>query len=137
MLALCDDACDTLFDHECRTACRRLLARLAQRSPQFFRRRTVWTPASAAASVCWIVGKANQLFETTAPPRIKDLGDVLGVTTPGARARTIMPLAGCDEPGYNRVVVASRDLLVSAHRRRILELRDQYSAPASSTRRSP
>ena len=69
--------------------------------------RTAWKPASAAAAVCWIVGKANQLFETTAPPRIKDLGGVLGVTTPGARARTIMPLAGCDEPGYNRVVVGS------------------------------
>ncbi len=125
VLRLCDAACDALFDVEARTACQRLLARVARRSPKLFRQKG--GVASAAGAVCWIIGKANHLFDTTAPPRIKDLGEAIGVTTPGTRGDVFLKAAGLQQEWHNRVVVGSADLLVSAHRLRIIELRDDYS----------
>lgn len=55
ILALCDDACDTLLDAEYRTATRRFLARAAAGDPDVFRR--TGKASSTAAAVCWAVGK--------------------------------------------------------------------------------
>ena len=60
VLALTDACCDELLDVEHRTACRRLLARAAAGDPVVFRRRA--SSANAAAAICWIVGKDNDLF---------------------------------------------------------------------------
>jgi hypothetical protein len=38
-----------------------------------------------------------------------------------------MPAAGFEERSYNHIVLGSADMLVSAHRRRIIEKRDAYS----------
>lgn len=125
VLVLCDQACDALFDVEARTAVRRALAQLARYSPKQFRRSA--SAAGTAAALCWAVGKANRLFSTTESPRIGELGSLLGTTGPSSRARTLMPAAGFEERGYNHIVLGSADMLVSAHRRRIIEKRDSYS----------
>ena len=132
LVAACDKACDEVFDTEMRTACRRLLAELVRRNPNFFRRPAPHSLRLAAA-VCWIVGKANHLFKTTGSPRIKDVALALGVQTPGARADALLRAGGLSDEwhGYGRVVVGSADYLVSAHRRRIIELRDLYSVNSS------
>ena len=64
MLELTDACCDELLDVEYRTACRRLLARVAAGDPAVFRRRA--SSATAAAAICWIVGKDNDLFRSGA-----------------------------------------------------------------------
>jgi hypothetical protein len=125
VLVLCDHACDALFDVEARTAVRRALAQLARYSPKYFRRSA--SAAGTAAALCWTVGKANRLFSTTQSPRIGELGALLGTTGPSSRARTLMPAAGFEERSYNHIVLGSADMLVSAHRRRIIEKRDAYS----------
>lgn len=127
VLALCDYACDVLFDVEARTATRRALAQLARSSPKYFRRKA--GAEGTAAALCWTIGKANRLFSTTEAPRIGDLGALLGTTGPSSRARTLMPAAGFEERSYNHIVVGSADLLVSSHRRRIIERRDLYTEP--------
>ena len=64
VLALCDRCCDELLDVEYRTACRRLLARAAAGDPAVFRRKA--RSNTAAAAICWIVGKDNELFARSA-----------------------------------------------------------------------
>lgn len=60
VLDLCDRCCQDLLDQEFQTACRRLLARVARGDPNMFRR--AGRADTAAAAVCWAVGKANDLF---------------------------------------------------------------------------
>jgi len=60
VLERCDRACDEMLDVEYRTACRRLLALVATGDPNVFRRKG--RPDTAAAAVCWAIGKANDLF---------------------------------------------------------------------------
>ena len=57
-LTLCDGFCDEMAGVELRTACRRLLARAA--GTGVFRRRA--RPVTAAAAICWIVVKDNDLI---------------------------------------------------------------------------
>lgn len=123
---LCDQACDLLFDVETRTACRRLVAHLATQAPKLFR--AEGRAASGAGAVCWIVGKANRLFDMQEPPRIQDLNRLLAVQYAGARAQTFLREGGFEEQPYGRTVLGSTAFLVSAHRRRIIEMRDRYSA---------
>lgn len=42
-----------------------------------------------------------------------------------------MPAAGFEERSYKHIVLGSSAMLVSAHRRRIIELRDSHSFDAS------
>ena len=56
-LTLLDALAEERFDVEFRTACRRFLAAVAAGQPDVFRRRG--KPASAAAVVAWLVGRAN------------------------------------------------------------------------------
>lgn len=69
VLGLADRFCDEQWDHEHRSACRRLLARVARTDPAFLRRGRVDT---TAAAVCWAIGSINGSFITGTGPRVKD-----------------------------------------------------------------
>ena len=130
VLQLTDACCDQLLDVEYRTACRRLLARAAGGDPGVFRRRA--STATAAAAICWIVGKDNDLFSPAGGRMlVKDLMAHFGLAQGGVsqRAETLMKAAGFD-PSARRWDVRLGDpgLLVSRRRRRIIELRDRYFA---------
>ena len=61
VLAFADRCCEEMLDFEYRTACRRVLARVATKGPEVFRR--TGRAETAAAALVWTVGKANDLFE--------------------------------------------------------------------------
>ena len=61
VLDLTDRCCDQLLDVECRTACRRLLGRIAAAGSDVFRRKG--RPETAAAAVVWVIGKVNDVFD--------------------------------------------------------------------------
>jgi Domain of unknown function (DUF6398) len=129
VLALCDRCCDEMLDVEYRTACRRLLARAAAGDPNVFRRRS--SSATAAAAICWIVGKDNDLFSPSGGRLVvKDLMAHFGLAQGGVsqRAGTLMRAAGFD-PSTRlpwKLRLGSPELLVSRRRRRMIELRDEY-----------
>ncbi len=126
VLALCDRVCDEMFDIEHRTACRRLLARIATGDPAVFRRRS--RPETAAAAVCWLVGSANDTFHANqGQPRIKDVLAFLRVsgTTPSQRAETLLRAAGIPWPASGPIELGSPAYLVSARRRRIIGARER------------
>ena len=128
VLARCDGCADELFDVEYRTACRRLLARAAVGDPSVFRRRG--STATAAAAICWVVGKDNDLFSIDGGSVfVKDMMAQLGVSQSGAsqRADTMMKAAGFDpyaQIGTIRLGVPA--LLTSRRRRYLIALRDEY-----------
>jgi hypothetical protein len=122
----CDAACLAVFDVEARTAARRLLAHIARRDASVFRRRS--KPETIAGAICWIVGSANHLFDRDDGPRPKDLSAALGVTNAGSRASTFLMAGEFTDDRWSRcTTLGSPAFLVSAHRRRIIELRDQYT----------
>jgi hypothetical protein len=125
IVAWCDRFCDESLDVEYRTACRRLLARVAAGDPAVFRRRG--RAESAAAAVCWIVGKANSLFRTSGM-LVKDLAAYFGLPGGGVsqRATTLLRAGGFETEQYGGMVLGSPDYLVSARRRRIIDSRDRY-----------
>ena len=87
VLDLVERCCAELLDAEYRTACRRLLADVAAGDPEIFRRRG--KAEMTAAAVCWIVGKANALFDPTAPGltmQVKQLMAHFGVTSASQRS---------------------------------------------------
>jgi hypothetical protein len=135
VLLLCDRCCDELLDVEYRTACRRLLARVVNGDPGIFRRRG--RADTAAAAICWIVGKANDLFAGGAL-HAKDLLGHFGLASGSVsqRAATLLKAAGIGPyAGYFRpieVVLGSPEMLVATQRRRYVELRDRYGGGASS-----
>ena len=127
VLQLTDACCDELLDVEHRTACRRLLARVASGDPAVFRRRA--SSATAAAAICWIVGKDNDLFRTGyGGMLVKDLMAHFGLAQGGVsqRAETLMKAAGYDP--YAALGPATRRPGPArlARRRRMIELRDEY-----------
>jgi Domain of unknown function (DUF6398) len=130
ILAMCDRCCDDVLGVEYRTACRRLLARAAAGDPAVFRRRA--SSATAAAAVCWTVGKDNDLFlPWGAGMQVKDLLAHFGIKQRGVsqRAETLMKAAGFD-PYARRwdLRLGCPELLVSKRRRRIIELRDKHAS---------
>lgn len=129
VLALVDRCCDEILDVEYRTACRRFLARAAAGNPEVFRRRG--RGDTAAAAVCWVIGKANDLFFLWGSGMlVKDLMGHFGLQQGGVsqRATTLLKAAGFPTDHYGRMDLGSPQLLVSSRRRRILELRDHYCA---------
>jgi hypothetical protein len=130
VLELTDACCDVLLDVEYRTASRRVLARAAAGDPAVFRRRASAT--TAAAAICWIIGKDNDLFSPAGGRMlVKDLMAHFGLAQSGVsqRAETFMKAAGFD-PEARRWDLRLGDptVLVSTRRRRIIELRDRYLA---------
>jgi hypothetical protein len=131
VLVHADRCCDQLLDVEYRTACRRVLAMAARGDPAVFRRRA--SSVTAAASVCWIVGKDNDLFT---PARggilVKDLMAHFGLAPSGVsqRAETLMRAAGFDTSARRwGLRLGDPELLVSGRRRRIIKLRAEYATP--------
>jgi len=128
VLALCDRCCAQLLDVEYRTAARRLLARAARGDPAVFRRRA--RADNTAAAVCWIVGKANHLFDSGAGGmQVKDLLAHFGVSgSVSQRATTLLRAGGFPTDHYGEIRLGSPDYLVSARRRSILTQRDRHTA---------
>lgn len=125
VLRLCDDCCDTLLDTEYRTACRRLLARIARGGPEVFRRKG--RADTAAAAICWTIGRENDLFGGDEGIYAKDVVGHFGLTGSVSqrsgtllRAAGLTNAAGAPSPG-------SADLLVSTERRNLLDARDRFA----------
>ncbi len=125
VLALADRYCDEVLDVEYRTACRRLLRRVADGDPNFFRRRG--RSDTAAAALCWAIGRANYLFSASRGGlRNKDLMEYFGVphSSVPQRATTMLAAAGINPSRYGDVVLGSPEFLVSARRRALIERRE-------------
>ncbi len=126
VLALTDRCCEEILDVEYRTACRRVLARVASREPEVFRRKG--RAETAAAALVWTVGKANDLFEHgTGGMHVRDLLTHfgLGQGSVSQRAATMLRAGGFCDDTYN-VRLGSPDYLVAARRRRIIRIRNRY-----------
>ena len=126
VLALTDRCCEEILDFEYRTACRRVLARVAFREPEVFRRKG--RAETAAAALVWIVGKANDLFEQrTGGMQVRDLMSHFGLrqSSVAQRAATILRAGGFHDDTYI-VRLGSPDYLVAARRRRIVKMRESY-----------
>ena len=124
VLELCDRFCDDRLDAEYRSACRVFLERVALGDPAVFRRKG--RAETAAAAICWTIGKVNELFHTRVM-RVMDLTAYFGIAQGGVsqRADTLIRAAGYDrDDGPGEINLGDLDLLVSARRRRIIELRD-------------
>ncbi|MGH3707933.1 MAG: DUF6398 domain-containing protein [Pseudonocardiaceae bacterium] len=126
VLTLVDRCCAELLDVEYRTACRRYLGRAAAADPEIFRRRS--RAETAAAAICWGIGKANDLFHGTM--RVKDLMGHFGLSQSGVsqRSEPLLRAIGVDPHQYGGMYLGSPDYLTSARRMRILALRDRYRA---------
>lgn len=138
VLAACDRCCDDLLGPEYKTACRRLLAQALPGLSSMLRGTT--KPAAIAAAGCWVIGKGNQrLGQGSGELRVKDLMSYfgLGQSSVSGRGYQIMRAAGIQPASaYPAVRLGSPDLLVSARRRRIIELRDRHRDAISEQRRS-
>jgi hypothetical protein len=127
VLRLVDRCCDELLDVEYRTACRRYLGRAAVADPEIFRRRS--RADTAAAAICWCIGKANDLFP--AQMLVKDLMGHFGIGqgSVSQRSEPLLRAIGVDpRDQYGRMHLGSPDYLTSGRRERIRALRDQYRA---------
>jgi hypothetical protein len=127
VLAACDRCSDELLGDEYRTACRRLLARAVPGMAKTLRGGS--KPEAIAAGVLWVIGTGNERFGRQSDSlRIKDVVGYLGLgqASPAQRGAQIMRAAGIQAlDTYGRCHLGSPDLLVSARRRRIIELRDR------------
>ena len=132
VLDLVERCCAELLDGEYRTACRRLLADVAAGDPEIFRRRG--KAEMTAASVCWIAGKANALFDPTAPGptmQVKQLMAHFGVTSASQRSGMLLRAVGV-EPDNRYVVMnlGTPRYLTGGRRAQILGDRDRFRAMA-------
>ena len=126
VLVLIDRCCEEMLDFEYRTACRRVLARVASSEPEVFRRKG--RAETAAAALVWTVGKANDLFEQrTGGMQVSDLMNHfgLGQSSVALRAATMLRAGGFHDDTYY-VRLGAPDYLVAAGRRRIITMRDRY-----------
>lgn len=125
VLDLVDDCCDTMFDIEFRTACRRLLARVASAAPEIFRRRG--RAETAAAAVVWMIGKANDVFALyVAGPQVNEIMTHFGLKgSASQRAGVMLQAAGFDCQAHD-LTLGSPEYLVVARRRNMIAVRDRY-----------
>jgi len=97
LVLLCDRACDTLFDVEHRTACRRLLARAARRGSTVFSGRR--DERRMAAAVVYAVGIANRSIGSGRSVLVRDVQTISGsrgacpTSRPSCSARPSRPTA--------------------------------------------
>ena len=128
VLTRCDRCCDELLDVEYRTAARRVLARIARLGPHVFRRQG--KAETAAAAICWSVGRANDLFDQrrgglTQKALLAHFGLQSGSVS--QRAATLLEAGGFRHHPYD-FALGSADYLVSRRRRDILERRRRLLA---------
>ncbi len=129
VLELCDAFCERWLDAEHRTAVRRLAARVAAADPGVFG--GTGRTDTAAAALCWIVGKANRAFDhgwgKHGSLLVKDLMEWFGITaSPSTRAARMLRAIDVDDRWFS-IYAALGDpaLLVSSERRAIIEHRGQ------------
>ncbi|MBV8993184.1 MAG: hypothetical protein JO287_05680, partial [Pseudonocardiales bacterium] len=127
VLALLDRCCDERLDVEYRTACRRVLGRAAAEDPEIFRRRG--RAETAAGAICWIIGKANDLFSPAMP--VKDLMHFFGISqgSVSQRSEAFLRAIGVEPADrFGSMDLGSPDYLTSGRRTEIITLRDHYRA---------
>ncbi|MGH9181802.1 MAG: DUF6398 domain-containing protein, partial [Acidimicrobiales bacterium] len=125
VLALCDRCGEELLDLEFRTATRRVLARIARSGPDVFRRRG--RSDTAAAALCWAVGRANELFGPGGMHGKDLLGHFgLSQSSVASRAATLLKAGGFPSASFD-LALGSADYLVSFHRRRLVVRRDLHA----------
>src|SRR5699024_5451571 len=119
----------TLFGDEFRTACRRLLTRIARLDPAVLRRRA--STRTTAGAIAWSVGRGNKLVgHPPAPIRASSLLRAFGITgSPSQRADSLMRAAALPRSPLG-VALGDPGLLVSSARRRLLETRDRVDERA-------
>jgi hypothetical protein len=80
----------------------------------------------AAAAICWIVGKASELFTPCGGILVKDLMAHFNLAqgSVSQRAATLLKAAGLRGDTYGTIALASPRYLVAARRRRLIERRD-------------
>lgn len=124
VLDRCDAFCDRWLDVEHRTAVRRLMAMVAAADPGVFR--GSGRADTAAAALCWIVGKANGVFNqgwgSHGSMLVKDLMGWFGLTgSPSNRAARMLRALDLDDRWFSIWNALGRtDLLVSGERAAIL-----------------
>jgi hypothetical protein len=133
VLTLLDRCCAELLDGQYRTACRRLLADAAAGNPELFRRRS--RPATAAAAICWIVGKVNSLFDeapVTPKMQVKQLAAHFGTTGTAAaqRGNAVLRAIGAEPARHGWLELGTPRYLTGQRRAYILAERDRYRAIA-------
>ncbi|MEA2685720.1 MAG: hypothetical protein QOE93_915 [Actinomycetota bacterium] len=129
VLGLVDRCCESMLDVECRTACRRFLARAASGDPGVFRRKA--RSDTTAAAVVWIVGKANDLFSQGAGGLlVKDLMAHFGLHQGGVsqRATSLLKAGGFPTDHYLGMDLGSAALLVGSRRSQIIARRERFLA---------
>jgi hypothetical protein len=128
VLAACDRCSDELLGAEYKTACRRLLARAVPGMAKPLAGRG--TPEGIAVGVLWVIGSGNERFgRYPGQLHIKDMATFLGVNQSAAaqRGAEVMRAAGIrQDRTYGWCHLGTPDLVVSARRRRIIELRDTH-----------
>lgn len=129
VLALIDRCCEGLLDFEHRTACRRVLGRIAVNGPDVFRRRG--RSETAAAAICWSVCRANDTFSQrrgglTQKQLLTHFGLQGGSISP--RARTLLD-AGRFPDYRDDFVLGSPEYLVAERRRHMIARRDRLVEP--------
>lgn len=123
VLDAADRCCAELLNVEYRTVCRRVLARVARRAPEAFRRRA--STVTAAAAVVWIAGKGNGLFDFGSPVRSSHIVEHFGIkSSPSQRGGTFLRAAGFPGNGYH-VQYGSPEYLVSSQRESLIAARDR------------
>ena len=135
VLDLVERCCTELLDEQYRTACRRLLADVAAGDPEIFRRRG--RANTAAAAVCWIVGKANSLFDhVPIEPKlqVKQLAQYFGLPGSGVSQRSGPLLRAIEidpHERYGGTDLGTPRYLTGQRRAKILADRDRYRAMAN------
>jgi hypothetical protein len=134
VLRLLDRCCAELLDVEYRTACRRYLSRAAAADPEIFRRRG--RAETAAAAICWGIGKANDLFGGRI--LVKDLMAHFGISqgSVSQRSEPLLRAIGVDphHHHYGEMNLGSPDYLTSTRREQIITSREYYRSMRDSAR---
>lgn len=112
------------FDTEFRTACRRLLSRVAQGDPSIFRRKGA--SRTAAAAVCWMIGRANDSFNPYVPGRRTK--DVMAFFSTASASQRAEPMYRVLDVARDAPYVGDASLLVSGKRTSMIRWRDEWSA---------
>lgn len=126
VLALLDSGCDALLDVEHRTACRRVLSRIAVNGPEVFRRRG--RADTAAAAICWAVCRVNDTFDQRQGGFTqKRLLDHFGLRSGISQRADTLLHAGGFPPHHGDLSLGSPDYLVAARRRAILDRHARFA----------
>ncbi len=127
-LDITDRCCDEMLNVEFRTACRRVLSRVAKEDPRIFRRNA--RIDTGAAAVVWIVAKINDLFRPRGNSArlsvsANDLLSWFGLTSSlSSRAQPMLVTLGV--PGtYAIDKIGDPGLLTAATRRNLIERRNR------------